>query len=163
LACLRGRLAHLFLISGNSEKNGKEKSEIRRLDFLSLRMYYLLDSNILIDLLSGREETYSWIMDQRKSGSILSVSFISKVEVLSLGGLKDSQIKQIKDFLNTFEINRFISNDILDTVAALRRKKLLTLGDAMIAATAIVGRMTLVTNDQKLLRVAKDLVPVLSI
>ena len=126
-------------------------------------MYYLLDSNILIDLLSGREETYSWIMDQRKSGSILSVSFISKVEVLSLGGLKDSQIKQIKDFLNTFEINRFISNDILDTAAALRRKKLLTLGDAMIAATAIVGRMTLVTNDQKLLRVARDLVPVLSI
>ena len=126
-------------------------------------MYYLLDSNILIDLLSGREETYSWIMDQRKSGSILSVSFISKVEVLSLGGLKDSQIKQIKDFLNTFEINRFISNDILDTVAALRRKKLLTLGDAMIAATAIVSRMTLVTNDQKLLRVTKDLVPVLSI
>ena len=126
-------------------------------------MYYLLDSNILIDLLSGREETYSWIMDQRKSGSILSVSFISKVEVLSLGGLKDSQIKQIKDFLNTFEINRFISNDILDTAATLRRKKLLTLGDAMIAATAIVSRMTLVTNDQKLLRVARDLVPVLSI
>ena len=126
-------------------------------------MYYLLDSNILIDILNGREETYFWIMNQRKSGSILSVSFISKVEVLSLGGLKDIQIKQIKDFLNTFEINRFISNDILDTVAALRRKKLLTLGDAMIAATAIVGRMTLVTNDQKLLRVAKDLVPVLSI
>ena len=126
-------------------------------------MYYLLDSNILIDILNGREETYFWIMNQRKSGSILSVSFISKVEVLSLGGLKDIQIKQIKDFLNTFEINRFISNDILDTAAALRRKKLLTLGDAMIAATAIVGRMTLVTNDQKLLRVAKDLVPVLSI
>ena len=126
-------------------------------------MYYLLDSNILIDILNGREETYFWIMNQRKSGSILSVSFISKVEVLSLGGLKDIQIKQIKDFLNTFEINRFISNDILDTVAALRRKKLLTLGDAMIAATAIVGRMTLVTNDQKLLRVARDLVPVLSI
>ncbi len=126
-------------------------------------MYYLLDSNILIDILNGREETYFWIMNQRKSGSILSVSFISKVEVLSLGGLKDIQIKQIKDFLNTFEINRFISNDILDTAAALRRKKLLTLGDAMIAATAIVGRMTLVTNDQKLLRVARDLVPVLSI
>ena len=126
-------------------------------------MYYLLDSNILIDILNGREETYFWIMNQRKSGSILSVSFISKVEVLSLGGLKDIQIKQIKDFLNTFEINRFISNDILDTAAALRRKKLLTLGDAMIAATAIVGRMTLVTNDQKLLRVARDLVPVLII
>ena len=126
-------------------------------------MYYLLDSNILIDLLNGREETYSWIMDQRKAGSILSASFISKVEVLSLRDLKDSQIKQIKDFLNTFEIHRFISDDILDTTAALRRKKLLTLGDAMIAATAIVGRMTLVTNDKKLLKVAKDLVPVLSI
>lgn len=102
-------------------------------------------------------------MGQRKSGSILSISFISKVEVLSLGGLKDSQIKQIKDFLNTFDINHFISSDILDTAAALRRKKLLTLGDAMIAATAIVGRMTLVTNDQKLLKAAKNLVPVLSI
>jgi len=102
-------------------------------------------------------------MEQRKSGSLLRISFVSKVEVLSLPGLKDTQIKQIEDFLNTFDIEHFTSNSILDTAAALRRKKLLTLGDAMIAATAIVGRMTLVTNDKKLLKVAKELTPVLSI
>jgi len=135
--------------------------EIVRFNFL--RMLYLLDSNILIDFLNGREETYSWIMDQRKAGSTLRTSFISRVEVLSLGDLKDSQIKQIEDFLDTFGMDRYVSNEILDIAATLRRKKLLTLGDAMVAATAIAGRMTLVTNDKRLVKVVKDLVPVLSI
>ncbi|OHA82782.1 MAG: hypothetical protein A2937_03050 [Candidatus Yonathbacteria bacterium RIFCSPLOWO2_01_FULL_47_33b] len=126
-------------------------------------MSYLLDSNILIDFLNGHKETYAWVADQRKAGSILKISFVSRIEVLSLSELKDSQIKQIEDFLNTFDMNPFVSLDILGTAAALRRKKLLTLGDATIAATAIVGRMTLVTNDKKMLKVAKELVPVLSV
>ncbi|MFZ2303969.1 MAG: type II toxin-antitoxin system VapC family toxin [Minisyncoccia bacterium] len=126
-------------------------------------MSYLLDSNILIDFLNGRKETYSWVMEQRKLGSTLSVAFISRVEVLSMAELKDSQIKQIEDFLDTFRVDLFLSNSVLTTAAALRRKKLLTLGDAMVAATAIVGRMTLVTNDKRLAKGVKDLVPVLSI
>lgn len=126
-------------------------------------MSYLLDSNILIDFLNGRKETYSWIVEQRKLGTTMSVAFISKVEVLSMAELKDSQIKQIEDFLDTFRMDLFTSNPVLNTAAALRRKKLLTLGDAMVAATAIVGRMTLVTNDKKLAKGVKDLVPVLSI
>lgn len=126
-------------------------------------MSYLLDSNILIDFLNGRKETYSWVMEQRKLGSSLAIAFVSRVEVLSMTELKDSQIKQIEDFLDTFRVDLFISNSVLDTAAALRRKKLLTLGDAMVAATAIAGRMTLVTNDKKLAKGVKDLVPVLSI
>lgn len=126
-------------------------------------MYYLLDSNILIDFLNGRKETYSWVMEQRRLGSALSVAFISRVEVLSMTELKDSQIKQIEDFLDTFRVDLFLSKSVLTTAAALRRKKLLTLGDAMIAATAIVGNMTLVTNDKRLVKGVKDLVPVLSI
>jgi len=85
------------------------------------------------------------------------------VEVLSLAELKDGQIEQIEDFLDTFGMDRYVSNEILDTAAALRRKKLLTLGDAMVVATAIVGRMTLVTNDKKLVKKVKDLVSVLSV
>lgn len=126
-------------------------------------MSYLLDSNILIDFLNGRKETYSWVMEQRRLGSALSVAFISRVEVLSMTELKDSQIKQIEDFLDTFSVDLFLSKSVLTTAAALRRKKLLTLGDAMIAATAIVGNMTLVTNDKRLVKGVKDLVPVLSI
>ena len=126
-------------------------------------MSYLLDSNILIDFLNGRKETYSWVMEQRNLGSSLTVAFISRVEVLSMSELKDNQIKQIEDFLDTFKTELFIPNSVLDTAAALRRKKLLTLGDAVVAATAIVGRMTLVTNDKKLAKRVKELVPVLSI
>ncbi|KKU81132.1 MAG: hypothetical protein UY07_C0025G0003 [Parcubacteria group bacterium GW2011_GWA1_47_8] len=85
------------------------------------------------------------------------------MEVLSLAELKDGQIEQIEDFLDTFGMDRYVSNEILDTAAALRRKKLLTLGDAMVVATAIVGRMTLVTNDKKLVKKVKDLVSVLSV
>ena len=126
-------------------------------------MSYLLDSNILIDFLNGRKETYSWVMEQRKLGSTLSVAFVSRIEVLSMAELKDSQVKQIEDFLDTFMLDLFIPKSVLSTAAALRRKKLLTLGDAMVAATAIAGRMTLVTNDKRLAKGVKDLVPVLSI
>lgn len=126
-------------------------------------MSYLLDSNILIDFLNGRKEAYSWVMEQRKLGSSLAIAFISRVEVLSMSELKNNQIKQIEDFLDTFKTELFISDSVLDTAAALRRKKLLTLGDAMVSATAIVGGMTLVTNDKKLAKSVKELVPVLSI
>lgn len=126
-------------------------------------MSYLLDSNILIDFLNGRKETYAWIMEQKKLGSTLTIAFISRVEVLSMVELKDNQIKHIEDFLDTFRVDLFISNSVLSTAATLRRKKRLTLGDAMIAATAIGGRMTLVTNDKKLVKGVKDLLPVLSV
>ena len=140
---------------------GKKGGESQGIIFF--KMSYLLDSNILIDFLNGRKETYSWVMEQRKLGSNLSVAFISRIEVLSMAELKDSQVKQIEDFLDTFRVDLFLSNSILTTAAALRRKKHLTLGDAMVAATAIVGRMTLVTNDKKLAKGVKDLIPVLSI
>jgi predicted nucleic acid-binding protein len=79
-----------------------------------------------------------------------------------LSGLKEGNIQDIENFLNIFNESH-LSNDIALLSAQLRRSLKLSLGDAIVLATAISRRMILVTNDKILIKKAKNLVEVLSI
>src|SRR3989344_4834464 len=96
---------------------------------------YLLDSNILIGFLNGDQKIADWIFLAKKENNFLFISFISSIELLSLKELKDSDIEKIEKFLSSFhEVGA--SQQMIKLSAALRRKGLLTLGDAIIASTA---------------------------
>lgn len=101
-----------------------------------------------------------------EKNQMLSFSFqisdITKIEVLSFKKLTDIQVKDLEDFLNRFSRVQ-ISNEIVSLAAAIRRKNLLTLGDAVIAATAISHKSKLVTNDKLLIKKLKGLVETVSI
>ena len=118
---------------------------------------YILDSNILIGHLNGDKKIERWIDKQRNDKEYLAISTISKIEVLSLKELKDSQIEQIEQFLDVFEEINLYGN-ITNLAAALRRKENITLGDAIILASALSRKAHLVTNDKKLLQVSKKFV-----
>ena len=125
---------------------------------------YLLDSNIIINFLNGDKKIRDW-MNKEKSSSFLfpfSISTVSRIEVLSYRNLKEAQVLNLEKFLDTFD-SIAISDDIVRLAAKLRREKILTLGDAIITATAIIRKHTFVTRDKNLLKKIGNLVEVLSI
>jgi len=63
-------------------------------------MTYLLDSNILIGYLNGGKQEINFIASAKKDRDFLSFSVISKIEILSLSGLKEENIRDIENFLN---------------------------------------------------------------
>ena len=125
-------------------------------------MRYLLDSNIIIGFLNGDKKIAEWIFAQKKKDyfSNLNISLITKIETLSLKTLKDYQIEEIGKFLDVFD-PIFINDDIIETAAALRRKNILSLGDAIVAGSAISRKMILVTNDKTLANKAKSFTEVI--
>ena len=123
---------------------------------------YLLDSNILIGFLNGSQKEINWIMAEKQNGSFLGYSIISKIETLSLYNLSEDKIQEIEKFFNIFN-QAYLSDEIVSLSARLRRNLKLSIGDAIVAATAISKRATLVTNDKVLVKKVKNLVNVLSL
>ena len=125
-------------------------------------MMYLLDSNILINFLNGSKREVDFITNAKKGNEFLGFSVISKIETLSLSGLKEERVQDIENFLSLFSESH-LSNDVVLLSARLRRNLKLSLGDAIVLATAISRRMILVTNDKTLIEKAKNLVEILSL
>ena len=123
---------------------------------------YLLDSNILIGFLNGSQKEINWVMAEKQNGSFLGYSVISKIETLSLYNLSEDKIQEIEKFFNIFN-QAYLSDEIVFLSARLRRNLKLSIGDAIVAATAISKRATLVTNDKVLVKKVKNLVNVLSL
>jgi len=123
---------------------------------------YLLDSNILIGFLNGSQKEINWVMAEKQNGSFLGYSVISKIETLSLYNLSEDKIQEIEKFFNIFN-QAYLSDEIVSLSARLRRNLKLSIGDAIVAATAISKRATLVTNDKVLIKKVKNLVNVLSL
>ncbi len=105
---------------------------------------YLLDSDVLIWLLRGRSETIERL--ERLEGSF-GISVISRAEIWA--GAREREHRQIEDLFLSFTAYP------VDTVVADRagsylreyqaRGRRLELADALIAATAVIHELVLVT------------------
>lgn len=102
----------------------------------------LLDSNIII-YASQLENTQirRFIGEQN-----IVVSAISYLEVLGYHRLTENYRLYFEEFFSVVEVLP-ISNAVLDRSVALRQIRRITLGDAIIAATALVYGKTLVTRN----------------
>lgn len=123
---------------------------------------YLLDSNILIGFLNGSQKEINWVMAEKQKGSFLGCSVVSRIETLSLYNLSEDKIQGIENFFNVFN-QAYLSDEVTSLSAKLRRNLKLSLGDAIVVATAISKRAVLVTNDKTLVKKIKNLVNVLSL
>ncbi len=102
----------------------------------------LLDSNIII---------YATRLDQDHlrhfiSGSLSAVSIISYVEVLGYHRLSDEERQALRDFFSGVDILP-LTTDVAEEAIRLRQQRRMTLGDALIAATALVNDLTLITHN----------------
>ena len=102
----------------------------------------LLDSNIII---------YSAQLEHSQLRELIAeyspvVSALSYLEVLGYHLLTEQQRQYFEEFFQVAEVLP-ISQDVLVQAVTLRQRKRLTLGDAIIAGTALVYELTLITRN----------------
>ena len=118
---------------------------------------YLLDSNTVIDYIAGLhpDKSVQWlnqIIDEE-----INVSIITKIEVLSFEPEKDDNYTTLVDFFeasNIFEL----TNDIVNKTIQIRQKQKIKFPDAVIASTALVNGLILVSRNTKDFKSIPDLV-----
>ncbi len=108
---------------------------------------YLLDTNIIIDILKNRNWVTEYISDLETRP--FSACQIARIELLCHPFITDEVEKRILEFLNKILVFP-ITYEVECQAILLRRKMKLKIPDALIVATAIVHDYILVTRDQQL-------------
>jgi predicted nucleic acid-binding protein len=102
----------------------------------------LIDSNIIIYASQPEHARLrKLIADQAPS-----ISAVSYVEVLGYYALTAAEESLLRAFFSVSTMLP-IDQDILDQAVSLRQRRRMTLGDALVAATALVHRLPLVTHN----------------
>ncbi len=92
----------------------------------------LMDSNLIIYITSGQyPELSNWFLDNAPS-----TSAISMVEVLGYHGLKSNEKAELERFFSRLNVIYPIAQEFHRAIE-LRQKHAMSLGDALIAATAL--------------------------
>lgn len=113
---------------------------------------YLLDTNAIVALLRGDAP----IVDRLKTAEWVGISVISQIEFLAFTGLSDYDRALFAEFLNRSHVVGLTGDatDLINQIVQIRQVHRLKLPDAIIAASALQMRATLLTADQQLHNVA---------
>lgn len=108
---------------------------------------YLIDTNIIIYLLDGVLPDFSLAYLAKIIETESNISVVTQMEVLGYSFETISDENQTNDFINKCVVLQLDFN-VVQTVIQLRKKHKLKLPDAIIAATAIVHNLTLITRNE---------------
>ena len=103
---------------------------------------YLIDTNIIIYLTQGKLKT----SDFAKKGSNLYISSITYMEAIGYSFPNHNEEEAVTELCNMFK-RLFLSEAVEKQTIILRKANKIKLPDAIIAATAIVHNLTLVTHN----------------
>lgn len=110
----------------------------------------LVDTNIFLYLMNGNDT-----IEEILQGKNIYVSFMTELELVGFKNINPKEEKQIHNLLSDCSI--ILMNDLIKVkYVDLRKKYHLKLADAVIAATAIVYNMPLITADKQF-RTVKEL------
>jgi predicted nucleic acid-binding protein len=104
---------------------------------------FLLDTNIVIDALDGKMPT---AVLQKIDLVASTVSAATYMEALGWHQVTETQLRILQSFMEDAIILP-IDKLVMDVTVLIRQQKKVELGDAIIAATAIVHNMILVTRN----------------
>ena len=110
---------------------------------------FLLDTNIVIGLLKGNPSAIELAESVNLDLSLSAVSQITRMELLGFRGVSDAEELRIKQFLQACHV-LLIDEKVEDETIRLRKLTSLKLPDSIIAATARVHKIRLLTLDDKL-------------
>ena len=102
----------------------------------------LLDSNIIIGVVKGR-----FLVSQLEKPSLI-VSEITRLEIFGYHKLQVQEEKHLQQFFRNIDCLS-VSKIIINQAIKFRRQKSMSVGDAIIAATAIVYDLPLSTANSK--------------
>jgi len=106
----------------------------------------LLDSNIIIYSVQPEYQIILEFLSSKEDN--ISISIVSKIEVLGYHDLSEFVKENLQLFFSEIPIIN-LSDEIAEIAIQLRQKKKMTLGDSIIAATAIHKNIPLLTNNIK--------------
>jgi predicted nucleic acid-binding protein len=98
----------------------------------------LLDSNVIIYI------TNDISLENKFLGNELYASIATKIEVLGFHKISETEKERLGAFFDSVKIIE-LTETVANEAISLRQKKNMSLGDAIIAATALVHKLTLVT------------------
>jgi predicted nucleic acid-binding protein len=101
---------------------------------------FLLDTNVLIHIREGNKQVEPFIHYQ------VAVSFITEIELLGRKDISKQQKLSISEMLNSCTIIN-LNEDIKAMCIKLKQQYTIKTPDAIIAATAIINQLPLVSND----------------
>ena len=106
---------------------------------------YLIDTNVIIDYTSNLLSNEAYDFVENIFNADFNISVVVKIEAL---GYKEesTKMKLLEDFISTSTIIT-LDDIITQKTIELRKIKKLKLGDAIIAATAIIYNLTIVTRN----------------
>ncbi|MEO6228949.1 MAG: type II toxin-antitoxin system VapC family toxin [Ferruginibacter sp.] len=106
---------------------------------------YLADSNTIIDYVGNKMPDKALVVLDSYFNDNLVISIISKIEVLGFNG-DVSELKRLRDFIG-LATTFFVDDAIADKTIELRKAHKIKTPDAIIAATALVYGLTLITRN----------------
>ena len=114
---------------------------------------YLLDTNILIGRMSHRPEVLALLSAHGVNTANSGYSVITRIELLGFPAITPVEIVGIERMLAPF-MRYALATEVEEQTILLRRSKRVKLPDAIIAATAKVHGLTLLTLDENLAKIA---------
>ncbi|MDH2919323.1 MAG: type II toxin-antitoxin system VapC family toxin [Sideroxydans sp.] len=114
---------------------------------------WLLDTNVVIGLLKQQPAAIALAESQKLELSQSAVSQITRMELLGFPGLVDEEERAILEFLQSCQV-LLIDEAVEGAAIRLRRAGLCKLPDAIIAATAQMHQLKLLTLDERLAKIS---------
>ena len=106
----------------------------------------LIDSNIII---YATQPAYTFLLSQLRELKVdLKTSVISKIEVLGYHKLKKREKQFLENFFNALQVI-LIDNEIVKKTIELKQERNIATSDAVIAATALIYNIPLLTQNKK--------------
>lgn len=109
---------------------------------------YLIDTNIVIEYIGGTlPETTLDIIDDIIDNCFY-ISVINKIELLGFADITEDEEQKFLLFINAANIIK-LDDEVVNATIQLRKKYKIKLPDAIIAATALVNDLTILTRNTK--------------
>jgi predicted nucleic acid-binding protein len=108
---------------------------------------YLIDTNAVIDYLSSKLPIDGVRFMRDIINNVPNISVITRIELLGYNTTTEAN-QLLVDFIDASSISELSEEVILQTIM-IRKKNKIKIPDAIIAATAIISNLTLVSNNSK--------------
>lgn len=106
---------------------------------------FLIDTNVIIDYTSGRLNDKGSVFVENIFNTDFNISIVVKIEVLGYNDTPNN-MQLLEEFLISAIIFP-LDDAVTQKTIELRRIKKIKLGDAVIAATALVYNLTIITRN----------------
>lgn len=106
---------------------------------------YLIDTNTVIDYLANRLPKKGMVFLNDLIDNVANVSVVTKIEVLGFNA-PDEHAKMLYEFIDETTVLE-LNDNVVNVCIEIRKKHKIKLPDAIIAATAIVYDLTIVSRN----------------